>query len=306
MIIKNSPCGYAFLILTFFISKSFANPSSTLVDSLAAFKSDSALADPFQKVESGAAAFGTKPSSVSDTGSKRTDSVTALIKKRRPGVSLYLGIDFIDHSSKTNFQNSLIARDSAQGLNTLQGYEPVHLTFPVGLEVNIPLSPYLDWVVKFHSYWYKQTAILQNSVTKTPAGDEWFVVQGNLVGTGIKYCIPPALLSVTGQLGLTVQGIWYWNLGNSEMYTRYGNAKAEFGPLGSGYEIQLGFQQEVTKPWTISGGLGFLHQEYASKNSWGQILKYSAPTGSVDCKISAISVTINLWYYFGVIDAPKR
>nr|MDQ3002631.1 hypothetical protein [Fibrobacterota bacterium] len=100
-------------------------------------------------------------------------------------------------------------------------------------------------------------------------------------------------------LGLFVQGLLYWNLGNSQIYTPYGSAGARFEPFGSGYEIQFGMQQAVTGPWNISGSIGFLQQDFKSETAWTKIVRYSPPAGKAAWGSSAIQATLNLWYYFG-------
>ncbi|MDQ3002868.1 MAG: hypothetical protein M3Y08_16600, partial [Fibrobacterota bacterium] len=219
---------------------------SQSADSLPVFKPDSAVADPFRKVEAGPSPWSANPTaSVPKTKSDslaRTDTVTDKLRRRHPAVSAYLGVDFIDFDAKSIFKASLETRRLRDSLGLLQDYESVHLAFPVGIQAVMPVSGYLDLVAKTHSYWYKQTAILGDR-NKRHAGDEWFAVQANLGGLGLRYYVPPSLLSVTGSLGLFVQGLLYWNLGNSQIYTPYGSAGARFEPFGSGYEIQFGMLQ---------------------------------------------------------------
>jgi hypothetical protein len=308
--IRGTVTGSLLIWLIISVSSTNADAAPYSADSLPAFKSDSALADPFRQVESGPSPFAAKPApgAAADTSSgRRLDSVTSLLRKRRPAVSVYLGVDFIDFGAKEKFQNALTARTAAESLTTpLQNYEPVHLAFPIGIQALWPIGTYVDLVAKTHSYWYKETAILGTAAGRTAsAGEEWYAVQGNLGGAGMRFCIPPALLSVSGQLGLYTQGIWYWNLGNSELYSRYGDAPARFNPWGSGYEIQLGFQQAITKPWQLTGAIGFLHQQFDSDKSWSSLLAYAAPAGKVSWGISAVQANLNLWYHFGVVNPPS-
>ncbi len=294
----------------------FAASAPTFADSLPAFKSDSALQDPFKQLEAGNAqglgngksnGNGNNNNNAADTGNNkilkdksRLDSLNNLAKIRLPGISLYLGVDFFDLSEKDRFVQAIDTRRTRDSLDILQPYESVHLAFPLGLQVSYPISSHLDILLKTHSYWYKQTALLGKKNSKTDAGEEWFVVQGNLGGGGIRYSLPHALLSVKGELGLYVQGLWYWNLGGTEMYSPRGSAKAKFDPSGSGYEIQLGFQQAISKPWALTGGLGFIHQEFSSTAQWNSLVE-SAPTATdpISWTLSGLSATFNLWYYFG-------
>jgi hypothetical protein len=277
-------------------------------DSLPAFRTDSAAADPFKKVEAGPSMWSANPTAAAKAArsdSLAADTVTARLRDRRPAISLYLGVDFMDLDAKETLQAALEARRAGDSLKVLQDYEPVHLAFPIGLQAVFPVSGYLDLVAKTHSYWYKQTAVLGDSASNH-AGEEWFAVQANLAGVGLRYYVPPAFLSVTGGLGLFAQGVVYWNVGNTAIYTPYGEAAADFEPLGSGYEIQFGLQKSLTGPWRLSGGIGFIQQEFTSSSDWSDVLKHAVPSGKAHWGSSSILASLNLWYHFGVVSqAPS-
>lgn len=295
-------CALAYILIP-------ASPSrAQSADSLPAFKPDSAVQDPFRKVEAGPSAWSANPTAAAPKSKSdslaQTDTVTARLRRRHPAVSAYLGIDFFDLDAKEALGAVVTARVAKDSLKVLQNYDPVHLAFPIGLQAILPLNGYLDLVVKTHSYWYKQTAILGDRNSRH-ADDEWFAVQANLGGIGVRYYIPPSLLSVTGGLGLYAQGVYFWNLGNSEMYTPYGSAPARFDATGSAYEIQMGIQQTLSGPWQLSGGIGFLQQDFKSGNSWSDIIVFSPPAGKVHWGSSAILASLNLWYHFGVKSGVK-
>ncbi len=297
----------------------YTSAHAASADSLPAFKSDSASQDPFRQVESGRTPFGgpaAQPGATgvpgapgspnvpvkADTSSAHNDSVTVKIRQRLPGLAIYAGVDFIDLSAKDLFARQVDSTNRRDSLTLLQAYEPVHLAFPIGLQLQWPISDYLDWVAKTASYWYQQTAIVGKTVVggaSTTSGSEFFAVQGNLAGTGLRYLIPPSLLSVKDQLGLYIQGLWYWNLGNSEIYTRYGSAPAQFDPAGSGFEVLLGFEQAVTKSWEISGTLGFVHQQFHTHTPWKNLLPDVAESGDAHWTISSMHAALLLWYRFG-------
>lgn len=284
------------------------SPSAQSADSLPSFRTDSAAADPFKKVEAGPSVWSANPTAAPKTtrsDSISADTVTERLRNRHPAVSLYLGVDFMDFDAKETFQAALEARRAGDSLKVLQDYEPVHLAFPIGLQAVFPVSGYLDLVAKTHSYWYKQTAILGDQASNH-SGDEWFAVQANLAGVGLRYYVPPAFLSVTGGLGLFAQGIVYWNVGNTSIYTPYGEALADFDPLGSGYEIQFGLQKAVTGPWLMSGGIGFIQQEFASSSDWSHVLNRAVPPGKAHWGSSSILASLNLWYHFGVRGAASK
>jgi hypothetical protein len=284
-----------------------AAPSAAqTADSLPAFRPDSAVQDPFRKVEAGPSVWSSHPSAADSaakpkTGldSAQTDSLSSKLRSRHPAISFYAGIDFIDLDAKAGLGAQLLARTDRDSLQVLQNYDPVHLAFPLGFQAIFPLGAYLDAVAKTHSYWYKQTAILGDKDLRH-AGDEWFSLQANLGGLGLRYYIPPSLLSVTGGLGLYAQAVLYWNLGGTEMDTRYGTAPANFELSGSGYEIQFGLQKPLSGRLQLSGSLGFLQQDFQSDRPWSDILIFNPPAGKVHWASSAIQASLHLGYNFGI------
>jgi hypothetical protein len=268
-------------------------------DSLPAFRSDSAAADPFRKIEAGQSPLaGQKPKP--DTGF-RADSVTAKLTRRHPAVSLWLGAEFSDLDAKEIFKADLTQRELTDSLDALQPYEEAHLSFPIGIQAVVPLGSWFDAVAMARASWYKQTAILgHRDANHTAAGEQWYAVQSTLGGAGLRFYVPPSLLSVTGSLGLYAQFLWLWNLGGSELYTRYGSAPARIDPAGSGYELLFGLQQPLKGPWLLAGSLGFVKQDYASDRDWSDLLRSAPPSGRVSWGSSSIQAGLALWYHFGV------
>lgn len=270
----------------------------TPADSLPAFRPDSLKDEAIRSVESRPSPFAGKP-----TAKDSADSVAALLRGRRPAVSIHVGVNFIDLDAKQVFSDALQARMTRDSLTPLQPYEPVHIALPIGIQAIVPIGPWFDVVAKTHSYWYEQTAVLGRlGVTQ---GEESFASQAHLGGAGLRYYIPPSLLSVTGKLGLYFQGIYYWLLGGGELYTNHGSAPAEFDPAGSAWEIQLGFNRSMTRTMGITGNLGFLQQDYSSKKPWTDLVVDAAPTGKVHWSSGALQASFNLWYNFGIGNAPR-
>ena len=274
--------------------------SQTAADSLPAFQSDSLRDEPFRRLESAPAVWSAVKDSGSDSaGGAARDSARRVLPARRPYLGIQGGVSFMDFSAKevfNRFVDSLRAADSTRS-RVLQPFEPVHLAFPISLVAGFPINRHFDAVAKTHSYWYKQTAILGDSMRAQ--GEEWYAVQANLGGVGLRYYFPPDLLSVSGQLAFYVQGVCFWNLGGTEIYSPHGHAGARFSPTGSAYELQMGFRQALTKAWAFNGSLGFLKQDYASRTAWSRLLPRAAPEGEVAWGSTALEASLNLLYFFG-------
>jgi hypothetical protein len=275
-------------------------------DTLPAFIPDTALQDTFQKIDAGPTplTYGTQPPSgpLSKADSlARKDTVTEKLRKRHPALSLYGGVDFIDLDAKEILSNALSARLVADTtLKILQNYDPVHLAFPFGLQGLYPVNGWFDIVAKTHYYWYKQTAVLGDKTTTRHVGDEWYAVQTNIGGLGVRYYVPPSILSISTGLGIFAQGVLFWNLGGSELSTPYGSTKAEFDPAGAGYELMFGIQRSLSGPWQLAGALGFLQQDLKSDDPWSSVIRYNPPSGDAHWGSSSIQLSLNLWYHFGV------
>lgn len=272
--------------------------AATSADSLPAFRPDSLKDQVIRSAESAPSPFAAK-----STPRDSADSVAALLRGRRPAVSVHAGVLFLDLDAKDVFQASLDARMRRDSLTALQPYEPVHLVIPAGLQVIVPVGPWFDLVARTQSSWYKQTAVLGRG--GATVGEESFAVQAHLAGAGIRYYVPPDLLSVNGSLGLFAQGVYYWLAGGGEIYTGHGSAPAEFDPAGSGWEIQVGFNRAVTRPWSVTGSLGFQSVEFASEKYWSDILVDDPPPGRVKWGGGALQASFNLWYHFGVEARPS-
>jgi hypothetical protein len=297
----------AFAAVLAILAAAAAPAEAQSADSLPAFRTDSASADPFGKVEAGESPFAA-PKPKPDTGF-RADTVTAKLTHRHPSLSLMLGAEFSDLDAKEAFKTDLAERLKASAtagdtLQVLQPFEEAHLSFPIGVQAVFPLGAWFDAVGMARYSWYKQNAVLAHSdQNKSPAGQAWYAVQSSLGGAGLRFYIPPALLSVTGSLGLYAQFLWLWNLGGTELYTRYGSASARLDPAGAGFELLFGLQKALTGPWQLAGSLGFVKQEYASDKDWAALLPYAAPAGNVRWGSSSLQANLSLAYHFGAREA---
>jgi hypothetical protein len=276
-------------------------------DSLPAFRSDSAAADPFRQIEAGQTPSAAAKSAT-DTGF-RADTVTARLIRRHPSVSVWLGAEFSDLDAKEFFKADLqqrLTQSAAAGdtLQILQPFEEAHLSFPIGMQAVVPLGPWFDAVAMARFSWYKQNAVLAHSdKNRSPAGEAWYAVQSSLGGAGLRFYVPPSLMSVTGSLGLYAQFLWLWNLGGSEIYTRYGSARARLDPAGAGFELLFGLQKALTGPWQLAGSLGFVKQDYESDREWNHLLRSAAPPGKVRWGSSSLQANLSLAYHFGAHEA---
>ncbi len=238
-------------------------------DSLASFRNDSLDAQKFRQIESG--------QSPKDTGKTKVDTAARASQlqqflNRPPYFAMHGGVGFLDLSGREHFITALETRrqKTIRG-RVLQPYESVNLYFPAGLLAGQRIFPYADLVLKTHSFWLRQTALIGDSINGA-GQEEYYAIQGHLAGLGARVYVPLEILSAQGHGQLYVQAIPYWDLGASEMYGSHGSAKAEWSPAGSGFELQLGFMHGNDARFTWTAALSYLHTSWTSKTTWNQIL----------------------------------
>jgi hypothetical protein len=252
-----------------FFEPNRANRNLTPADSLAAFRPDSLDAGMIDRLESGRTA---KDSLEGKNDSLKLVSSLKSFDQRPPTYALHLGIGFLDLQSAALFESDLNAKLTSARGRLLQPYEPVHLYFPFGIEVGKRFFDYFDFIGKTHSFWYRQTGLYSDSALGRNQ-ESFFVVQGHLAGFGGKLYIPKEMLSAKNRGLVYLQIMRFWDVVGNEVYTDRGSAKAEWSPLGSATEIQLGFSQVLDASWTWSAALTFFHAGWKSPTPWNEVLQ---------------------------------
>ena len=263
--------------------------NSAPADSLAVFQTDSAKTKTVRNLEAGIHAPDTSISKI------HADSLDNNLRQRGIYLAVTAGLSFSNLSSKgyfsTQFDSTLI-RDS---LRVLQKYDPVHISFPVGILVGIPLFPYFDLWLRTDHFWYRPSALAQGT---GPTREFWYAVQTHLFGLGARYMVPTALLSVNGRQGLYLAYSHFWNFGPTGIYAPTGSLRARMEPLGAGYEIQAGFQQNFDRRWVLTGGLAYSALSFKSQSSWRAILP-TAPDKTAQWELNSMRLCFLGMYQFG-------
>lgn len=261
-------------------------------DSLASFRHDSLDAEKFRRIESG--------QSPKDTAKVKRDTAALASQlqqflNRPPYFALHAGVGFLDLGGREHFITALETRrqQTFRG-RILQPYESVNLYFPAGLLAGIRVFPYADLVLKTHSFWLRQTALIGDSLNGA-GQEEYYAVQGHLAGLGAKVYVPLEILSAQGHGQFYLQALPYWDLGASEIYGSHGSAKAKWNPTGSGFELQLGFLHGNDARFTWTAALSYLHTSWTSKTTWNQILPDPDP-GAVHWGGNALQIQFFLFW----------
>jgi len=263
----------------------------TPADSLPSFRPDSMDFEKIRQLENGR--------SSQDTGKGKSDTAAQARKirlffDRPPYFALHAGIGFLDLQGRENFVRALEATRLAEGDRILQPYESVTLNFPAGLLLGFRIAPYADLVLKTHSFWSTQSALLGDSLSGAGT-EEYYAIQGHLGGLGIRLYVPQEILSVKNHGLIYLEAIRFWDLAAVEIYSNHGAAKAQWEPQGSAFELQFGFMHNLQSKLTWSAALSFIHSGWSSDRSWSDILPLN-DTNSVHWGGNALQMRFFLFW----------
>jgi hypothetical protein len=282
--------GILALVMCFTLTGAALVEAQAPADSLSpVFRSDSAQTGTIRQVEAGA---------TTDTAKTlaRADSLQAKLKRRGPYVGLSAGVSFAEHSAGNRFAAAMNAAVAADSQRILQRQDPVHVYFPAGLLVGVPVLPHFDLLLRTEHYHYRVTGLAQKD--NDPPTEFWYVNQGHLAGAGVKWLVPGSLLTVTGQPGLYAAYTHFWSFGPTGMRSPEGSVRARTAPGGAGFEIQAGFQQDFDKRWVLTGGLSFSRLAFGSAGDWSNVVAGSAP-GQADWTLTSMRFALQGLYQFG-------
>lgn len=270
--------------------------AQAVVDSLSpVFRSDSASREAIRAVEAG----------VSD--STRTDPLRALARadslKRTLGrrgvyVGASLGVAFAQHSARDRFASAMQAQATANGQTVLQRQDPVHVLFPGGLLLGVPVLTHLDALLRTEHSYYRITGLAQKE--NEAATEFWYVNQTHLAGVGLRWHIPVSLLTVSGQPGLYLGYTHFWSFGPTGIRTPDGTVAARFNPAGAGMEVQAGFQQDFSKRWALTGGFSWSHLSFTSDGDWTYVAPAASAAGEkAQWTVGSMRFSMQGLYQFG-------
>lgn len=270
-----------------------AGAQDARVDSLSpVFRPDSLKASTIRSIETGKAAT----DSARAAANQVSDSLALKLRRRGPYVALSAGAAFADHSAKQLFIDYMTRQAAADSQRVLQSQDPVHVYFPVGLVVGVPVFTYLDVWLRTEHFWYRVKGLAQKG-NENPR-EFWYSNQAHLAGAGVRYLIPGSFLSVNGKPGLYVAYTHFWNFGPTGLYSPTGSLRARTNPAGAGYEIQTGLQQDFDKRFTLSGGLAFTRLAFESKARWNTVLP-GGPDATAEWTLQSMRFALQGLYQFG-------
>lgn len=264
-----------------------------VVDSLSpVFRGDSTNLKNIRAVEAGVAGADSARSTA------RADSLRQKLTGRGPYVGLSVGAAFGEHSARARFQSAMTLQATAAGQRILQNQDPVHVFFPVGLIVGVPVFSHLDLILRSEHFYYRVAGLAQKD--NDAATEFWYVNQAHLAGLGARWHVPLSLLTVTGQSGLYFGYTHLWNYGPTGIRSPDGSVAATFKPAGAGMELQAGFQQDFDKRWALTGGFSWSRLSFSSEGDWTNVAPASsAPGEKAEWTLGSMRFAMQGVYQFG-------
>lgn len=266
---------------------------TAVIDSVSpVFRTDSANRENIRAVEAGVAG----KDSVRTLA--RSDSLRQKLKRRGPYIGVSLGAAFAEHSARDRFSRAMTTQATANGQRILQGQDPVHVFFPAGLLLGVPVLSHLDLTLRTEHSYYRVSGLAQKD--NEAATEFWYVNQTHLAGAGARWHVPISLLTVSGQSGLYLGYTHLWNFGPTGIRSPDGSVAARTNPAGAGMEIQAGFQQDFDKRWALTGGFSWSRLAFASDGDWTNVAPASSAAGEkAEWTLTSMRFAMQGIYQFG-------
>jgi len=209
---------------------------------------------------------------VADTTVMIADSV-----KIKPGLHFFasVGAQFINFKGRSKFKALLDTQYVKYWEDFANDYEgftpPLKQDFQTA-NLALPIMAGLIWQFNdVHSVGLGTGFVYSSeSVVLTDKHDEnrnyEYALQAFPLFVEYRLLISPDFISIKNGDYFSLFLRYYWMLPGTEIYSSWGNAKADFDPLGSGFGVFLGYRFWEWEGFSIWGELGYLSLEVKSSD----------------------------------------
>jgi hypothetical protein len=242
------------LIFCFFIGAAFAQDPSLQDSSLVPLNPDTSAIDSIVAI----------PDTV-DYDTSFTDSV-----KIKSGLHFFVsfGAQFINFKDRAIFQALLdtqyakymddyLANSAGFGIPLKQDFQSVNLAFPITVGIMWQFNDMHSLGLGAGFLYDKESVILTDKYGENH--NLKYVLQAFPVFAEYRLSVSPNFISLKNGDYFSLFLRYYWMLPHSEFYSIWGNAEADFDPLGSGYGVFLGYRFWEWGSLSIWGELGYLY-----------------------------------------------
>ena len=212
-------------------------------------------------------------------------SFTADSAKIKLGLHFFVsvGAQFINFKERSTFQALLnikykeyennFKEDTAGYVPPIkQDFETVNLSFPLSLGIIWQFSDVHSLGLGVGFMYDNESVILTDKQGKTH--NFKYTLQTFPIFAEYRLLISPNLISIKDNDYFSLFLRYYWLLPPTGINSSWGNAKADFEPLGNGYGVYLGYRFWEWESLSVFGEMGFLSLDAKSStkngilNSW--------------------------------------
>jgi len=203
------------------------------------------------------------------------DTATSDSAKIKPGLSFFVsvGVQFINFKERSKFQTLLDAEyEKYEPPIITQDFEPVNLAFPISAGLIWQFSDVHSLGLGVAFLYDNEAVILTDRHDNTHKFK--YTLQAFPIFAEYRLLISPNLISLKDNDYFSLFLRYYWMLPHTEIKSSWGNAKADFEPLGNGYGIFLGYRFWEWAGLSVFGEMGYLSLDAKSStkdgilNSW--------------------------------------
>jgi len=209
---------------------------------------------------------------------KDTASVDSV--KIKPGLHFFAsaGAQFINFKERSTFQNRLISKYNEYEKDFIeepdgytipikQNFETVNLAFPISAGIIWQFSDVHSLGLGMSLVYDNESVILTDKQGKIH--NFKYTLQTFPIFAEYRLLISPNLISLKDNDYFSIFLRYYWLLPPTGIKSSWGNAKADFEPLGNGYGIYLGYRFWEWAALSVFGEMGFLSLDAKSSTKNG-------------------------------------
>ncbi len=241
-----------------------------------AFSQDSTSVEPLPIIDLDTAALDTTildtaalDTTIIDTTAVDTTVIDSNFTKIKSGLHFFasVGAQFIDFNERSKFQALLNTQDTTA---IKQNFQKVNLTFPITAGIIWQISDMHSLGLGVGFLYSKESVILTDTTdSKEETHNFEYTLQALPIFAEYRLQISPNFLSLSDGDYFSIFARYYWMLPYTEISSSWGNAKADFDPLGNGFGIFFGYRFWEWKGLSIWGEMGYLSIEVKSSDKNG-------------------------------------
>jgi hypothetical protein len=209
--------------------------------------------------------------------------------KIKPGLRFFvsIGVQFINFKERSEFQAHLNEQykkyendylvDTLGTSPDMQNFETVNLTFPISAGIIWQFSDIHSLGLGVGFLYDNESVIITDKQGNTHNFN--YTLQAFPAFAEYRLLISPNFISLKDNDYFSLFLRYYWLLPHTEINSSWGNAKADFNPLGNGYGVFLGYRFWELAGLSVFGEMGYV---------------------SLDAKASSKNAILNSWNLGGI------